>query len=419
MAQEYSDLWGENGDDWDPTGLSRDFTSVGYAQVNTEDADFVNIAYFLLGANRNAAAFLQGDIADVLIYDYVSWDNTKQTETYMAGPGQNTPPSIASSSNLMVTVSLDWADNTEDNLSGYLVYRSTTSGVFDGVSPISVTESEHIDNTVKIGITYYYVVRAINTDGNISPQSNQVSVTPAAPNKLPTISFITPTAGAIVSASTNLYVHVNASDPDGSVDNVQLFLDGEFVRQENKVEYEWGAPGQNDTEIQNLLPGIYELQVVATDNPGSTNTDTIQITVSSDADDDSIDDNWEILYFGSVGVIDGNGDSDGDGVADFFEYLYGSNPNNATSRGFAFHARHGQNGSNFIYDWGVVEGFSLGEDYEVWISTNLSSWAPLAEGDYSLSMTTEDGYTHMELKLEDNDGSIVFLRLHKAELQSP
>jgi rhamnogalacturonyl hydrolase YesR len=104
---------------------------------------------------------------------------------YLLGEIDITPP--AAPTGLSATdgnglVSLDWNDNTEDDLDGYNVYRSTTSG--SGYSQINGTllsSSDYIDNSVTNGITYYYVVTAVDTNSNESEDSNEVSATPFGP----------------------------------------------------------------------------------------------------------------------------------------------------------------------------------------------------------------------------------------------
>jgi murein DD-endopeptidase MepM/ murein hydrolase activator NlpD len=79
------------------------------------------------------------------------------------------------------SISLNWNDNTESDLAGYLVYRSTTSGT--GFTPLAedVTQSSYTDTAIQPGKTYYYIVFAFDTAGNTSAASAQVSVTAPAP----------------------------------------------------------------------------------------------------------------------------------------------------------------------------------------------------------------------------------------------
>ena len=75
-------------------------------------------------------------------------------------------------------VSLDWADNTEPEIASYSVYRSTTSGSGHVSIASDVGTSDHVDNTVVNGTTYYYVVTATDISSNESPDSNESSATP-------------------------------------------------------------------------------------------------------------------------------------------------------------------------------------------------------------------------------------------------
>lgn len=83
-------------------------------------------------------------------------------------------------------------------ISGYNVYRSTTSGTY-GVTPLASTSSTTLtltDSTVSAGTTYFYVVRSVRppcttcspaeTNPVESVNSNEVSaVIPAAPPTAP------------------------------------------------------------------------------------------------------------------------------------------------------------------------------------------------------------------------------------------
>jgi hypothetical protein len=92
-------------------------------------------------------------------------------------------PPVAAPTNLSALgadnqVSLDWDDNTEPNLAGYNVYRSTTPG--DGYAQIAtaVVTSEYVNSSVIGGTEYYYVVTAVDTNANESDHSNEASATP-------------------------------------------------------------------------------------------------------------------------------------------------------------------------------------------------------------------------------------------------
>jgi len=78
-------------------------------------------------------------------------------------------------------VTLSWTASTS-TVSGYNVYRSTTSG--SGYARINsgvVGSVTYSDTTVQNGSTYYYVTTAVDSSGDESSYSNQATaVIPAS-----------------------------------------------------------------------------------------------------------------------------------------------------------------------------------------------------------------------------------------------
>ena len=69
-------------------------------------------------------------------------------------------------------VSLNWNDNSEVDINGYNVYRSTTSGgTYTRLNGTLLSSSNYTDNSVSNGTTYYYVVTAVDTSSNESANS--------------------------------------------------------------------------------------------------------------------------------------------------------------------------------------------------------------------------------------------------------
>lgn len=96
-------------------------------------------------------------------------------------PPDTTPPAdpnLLAVVGVSSTVDLDWDDNTEDDLWGYNVYRSETSGSgYEKLNNDPVTASQYTDNTTSPSTTYYYVVTAVDFAPNESGYSNEVYAT--------------------------------------------------------------------------------------------------------------------------------------------------------------------------------------------------------------------------------------------------
>jgi len=100
--------------------------------------------------------------------------------------------------------------------------------------------------------------------------------------------------------SNNLGVVVEATDPDGDIVEVFLYIDNKLVRREGGAPYEWGLANSNqeDPLLLNLTPGNHVLRAEANDNEGAQGTATLSVTVSGDTnpDDNFVDGPGKIVY---------------------------------------------------------------------------------------------------------------------------
>lgn len=77
------------------------------------------------------------------------------------------------------TVTLDWLDGAEDDLAGYHVFRTTNAGgPYTQINTTLLLSSDYSDFGLDNGIAYFYVVRAVDTSGNISSDSIETSAVP-------------------------------------------------------------------------------------------------------------------------------------------------------------------------------------------------------------------------------------------------
>lgn len=96
-------------------------------------------------------------------------------DTYPPAPPDFSPPNA-----LAGRIALFWSANSEPDIAGYLLYRSTDPNSpkpWTQLTSEVYTKTTFTDTNVETGKTYYYYVIAIDTAGNKSRPSNVVSDT--------------------------------------------------------------------------------------------------------------------------------------------------------------------------------------------------------------------------------------------------
>lgn len=138
-------------------------------------------------------------------------------------------------------------------------------------------------------------------------------------NQKPTVSFTNVANAQIIEQGYDQFqVIANATDSDGTINNVKLLIDGNEVRAESNAPYEWGHAGSPDpSETLNLSVGQHTLKLIAEDNDGakSEKSITIQVTAPNSPPEVSFDGSVlsEVLYEGynSFYVLVNASDPDG------------------------------------------------------------------------------------------------------------
>ncbi len=117
-----------------------------------------------------------------------------------------------------------------------------------------------------------YLVRAEATDTTGNLFSSQPYAFTILASLLPTASIASPMDGEQFAYDPSIRFEVDASDPDGNIQLVKFFVDGEKVEEDTAAPYFflW----------EDAAPGTYELSATATDNTGQTvPAGTVRITV--------------------------------------------------------------------------------------------------------------------------------------------
>ncbi len=96
------------------------------------------------------------------------------------GEGPDKPTGLAAVAG-DAQVELSWNPNSEPNLDYYVVYRDTAPSPTDSLAAVAAPTTTYLDLVVENDSTYYYRIKAVDTEGNASPYSDQVSAMPHAP----------------------------------------------------------------------------------------------------------------------------------------------------------------------------------------------------------------------------------------------
>ncbi len=113
---------------------------------------------------------------------------------------------------------IEWDANTEEDLVGYKVYRSTKAdGGYKLIETLSKAEVFYEDNDVRIGTRYYYRVTAYDEDGNESRMSEIASYM-----LLPKPALIEPPNQSVINTLSPVFTWLVVSDAQSHVVHVYV-----------------------------------------------------------------------------------------------------------------------------------------------------------------------------------------------------
>ena len=202
------------------------------APINPSSFDFKPANNYIGKSQFASDSLFNGRIDDFRVYNYAL--SAPQVNNVIQGI-DTLPP--AAPTGLEATagngsVSLDWADNSEPDLFSYTIYRSVTSGGGYASIATGLSTSAYTDYTAINGITYYYVVAAVDTSANESIKSAQSSATPFLPAPGPPTGLTTiPSNGQVTiswTASTNAssYTVLRATNGNGPFTTIATGVTG-------------------------------------------------------------------------------------------------------------------------------------------------------------------------------------------------
>lgn len=211
---------------------------------------------------------------------------TVQDEVFGDQVNFNNPPlTVAPASSYSFDINYEASTNREI----VVEFWSSTSWlgqnnvqVARGSGNITVTVDLATPPSPGTGYVYKLHIRPIGSSWQDAIDRDQVNnVTVSSSNELPNISFTGVNDGANFATGVSIKPTVIATDADGTISNVKLYLNNQFIRQENIAPYEWGHLANNDPQLKNLSNGSYVLKAIATDNDGGESSLSISFTVSN------------------------------------------------------------------------------------------------------------------------------------------
>jgi hypothetical protein len=134
----------------------------------------------------------------------------------------------------------------------------------DSTFPFSITASN-------LAVGSYTLTARATDNGGLITTSAPVSITVQAPNQPPTVAITNPIAGTVFIAPATFTIQAFASDPDGSVTNVQFLSGAASLGHITNSPY--------SLTVSNLAASTYNFTAKATDNSGLSATSAV-VTVS-------------------------------------------------------------------------------------------------------------------------------------------
>ena len=153
------------------------------------------------------------------------------------------------------------------------------------ITPIRTSASSIVAKTVVLTLTNSPLMSPVNFEIG-SPSCAVVYLNSnGATNLPPAVDIVEPQDGSVFYTPTNLQLVAQASDPDGSVTNVEFFAGATDLGPGTPIMLDPLAGGGVAGLVyllnwQNVTPGNYPLTAVATDNAGASTTSfTVNLTV--------------------------------------------------------------------------------------------------------------------------------------------
>lgn len=252
--------WGENGTEWQLTDngdlrCSGSLTANGQNQQSAEcAANYSSGSHALQVSLCNDSGCSESNIVTI---------NVNQ------GASSNVPPQVS----ISAPASAGEGDSITLSATASDSDGTVTSVTFlvDGIAIATDTTSPYSTNWVAQAGTHSLTAQALDNQNATRDDSVSISVT-SAPNQLPSVSLVAPNANLMAGSETSF--EINASDADGSISSVELYLNGNLLGTDTSAPYNvsWTAEA-----------GDHSIYAVASDDRGGVSqSDTVFFAVAED-----------------------------------------------------------------------------------------------------------------------------------------
>ena len=164
------------------SSLTTTLTNSGNSSVNVSAVTVTGAGFTASGVSNGTILTAGQSVTLTITFDPTSAGAVTGASVQIASNATNSPATIALSGTGQTTsshsVTLSWTASTTGTVSGYNIFRATTSGGY-GTTPLNsspVPGTTYTDTTVAAGQTYFYVATAVGS-GVSSIDSNEVPAT--------------------------------------------------------------------------------------------------------------------------------------------------------------------------------------------------------------------------------------------------
>jgi len=160
------------------TTLEETVKNTGNSAVSISQMS-VNGAAFSTSSGLGGVSLSAGQIANLLVEFSPKTTGSQSGQIVITSNASNSTVAIPLSgsgvSGTSHSVALTWAASTSSGVTGYYVYRATSSaGAFTRLNSSPTTATKYTDGSVTSGDTYYYEVTAVTSNGAESARSSEI-----------------------------------------------------------------------------------------------------------------------------------------------------------------------------------------------------------------------------------------------------